>query len=170
MNRRRLEVLLRGFPSKRIGIIGDFCLDIYWHADMTRSLLSRETPRFPRPVFRESFSPGGAANVAWNLRELGVGAVVPIGVFGDDWRGRELARILEKSLGCDLCRVVHAPGRLTPAFAKPVLHGYQSEQHRGCGGGLPGGGGDGEEAGHHGRGEPGRGTRAGKRGAFLLSS
>jgi len=128
MNRKRLELLLRRFPSKRIGIIGDFCMDIYWHADMTRSLLSRETPRFPRPVVRERFSGGAAANVAWNLRELGVGSVLPIAVFGDDWRGRELGHILENRHGCDLSLVVHAPGRITPAFAKPILHGYQSEQ------------------------------------------
>ncbi|MBM4034410.1 MAG: hypothetical protein FJ291_21910 [Planctomycetes bacterium] len=128
MNRKRLEELLAAFPSKRIAIIGDFCMDIYWHADMTRSLLSRETPHFPRPVIEEKFSGGAAANVAWNLRELGVGTVLPITVFGDDWRGRELCRILEGRHGCDLRHVVHAPGRLTPAFAKPILHGFNSQQ------------------------------------------
>jgi len=127
MKRQRLEALLQTFPSKRIAIIGDFCMDIYWHADMTRSLLSRETPHFPRPIVREVFSGGAAANVAWNLREIGVGAVLPITIFGDDWRGRELSRVLE-ALGVDLRYVVTAPGRVTPAFAKPILHGFHSEQ------------------------------------------
>jgi len=127
VKRARLEALLRAFPTKRIGIIGDFCMDIYWHADMTRSLLSRETPHFPRPIVEERFSGGAAANVAWNLRELGVGTVLPITIFGDDWRGRELSRVLE-ALGVDLRHVVHAPDRVTPAFAKPILHGFHSEQ------------------------------------------
>ncbi len=127
MERKRLEELLAVFPSKRIGIIGDFCVDIYWHADMTRSLLSRETPHFPRPVVEEKFSGGAAANVAWNLRELGVGTVLPFTIFGADWRGRELSRILE-GLGVDLRHVVHAPDRITPAFAKPILHGFHSQQ------------------------------------------
>jgi len=127
VKRARHEALLEAFPSKRIAIIGDFCMDIYWHADMTRSLLSRETPHFPRPIVAEKFSGGAAANVAWNLRELGVGTVLPITIFGDDWRGRELSRVLE-DIGVDLRHVVHAPGRVTPAFAKPILHGYHAEQ------------------------------------------
>jgi rfaE bifunctional protein kinase chain/domain len=116
------------FPQKRIGIIGDFCMDIYWHADMTRSLLSRETPRFPLPVVREEFFGGAAANVAWNLRELGVGTVYAITLFGDDWRGRELRRVLEERHGVDLRYVVTAPGRVTPAFAKPIRHGFANRQ------------------------------------------
>ena len=51
----------------RIGVIGDFCLDVYWHADMTRSELSRETPHFPLPIVQERLSPGGAGNVVANL-------------------------------------------------------------------------------------------------------
>ena len=128
MQRERLEELLAAFPSKRIAVLGDFCMDIYWHADMTRSQLSRETPRFPLPVVREEFSAGGAANVAWNLAELGVGTVQAIAIFGDDWRGRELGRVLAERHGVDLRHVVTAPGRVTPAFAKPVRHGFDSEQ------------------------------------------
>jgi len=127
VNRARLEELLQAFPTKRIAIIGDFCMDIYWHADMTRSLLSRETPRFPLPVVREEFFGGAASNVAWNLREIGVGTVYAITIFGDDWRGRELSRILEGH-GIDLRYVVEAPGRITPAFTKPIRHGFHSEQ------------------------------------------
>jgi len=127
MNRSRLQTLLDAFPSKRIGIIGDFCVDVYWHADMTRSLLSRETPHFPRPIVAEKFSGGAAGNVAWNLREIGIGSVLPITIFGDDWRGRELSRVLD-GLGVDLRSIVTAPGRVTPAFAKPILHGFHAEQ------------------------------------------
>ena len=59
----------------RVGVVGDFTLDGYWFADMTRSALSRETPLFPRPVVREHYSCGGAANVpgTW-LRWAGRGA------------------------------------------------------------------------------------------------
>ena len=38
--RRRLEAV----DGAKICLIGDFCLDIYWHADMRLSELSRETP------------------------------------------------------------------------------------------------------------------------------
>jgi rfaE bifunctional protein kinase chain/domain len=128
VDRARLRELLGIFPSKRIAIVGDFCMDVYWHADMTRSLLSRETPRFPLPVTREEFFAGGASNVAWNVAELGVGTVLAITIFGDDWRGRELSRVLAQRHGVDLRHVVTASGRVTPAFCKPIRHGFQSEQ------------------------------------------
>jgi bifunctional ADP-heptose synthase (sugar kinase/adenylyltransferase) len=60
---------------------------LYWYADMTRAQLSREAPLFNRPVVAETYSPGGAANVAWNLADLGVGEVHAITVLGADWRG-----------------------------------------------------------------------------------
>ena len=128
MDRARLQELLGIFPQKRIAIVGDFCMDVYWHADMTRSLLSRETPRFPLPVTREEFFGGAASNVAWNVAELGIGTVYAITIFGDDWRGRELSTVLADRHGVDLRHVVIAPGRMTPAFCKPIRHGFQTEQ------------------------------------------
>ena len=128
MERSRLEELLAAFSARRVAIMGDFCMDVYWHADMTRSQLSRETPRFPLPVVREEFSGGGAANVAWNVAELGVGTVQAITIFGDDWRGRELSAVLAERHGVDLRYVVTAAGRTTPAFCKPIRHGFHSEQ------------------------------------------
>ena len=69
--RPRLEEILARIRSLRTGVVGDFTLDGYWFADMTRSILSREAPLFPRPVVGEQYSCGGAANVAWNLAALG---------------------------------------------------------------------------------------------------
>jgi bifunctional ADP-heptose synthase (sugar kinase/adenylyltransferase) len=75
-------------------VIGDLALDAYWYVDMTRSLLSRETPHFPRPIMREVFSGGAGANVAHNLTRLGVSEVTAFSVLGDDWRGVIMARVL----------------------------------------------------------------------------
>ena len=54
-----LEKLGKG----RIGVIGDFCLDVYWHADMTKSELSRETPHFRCRSCRSASRP--AARATW---------------------------------------------------------------------------------------------------------
>ena len=80
----------------RIGVIGDFCLDVYWHADMTKSELSRETPHFPLPIVQERLSPGGAGNVVANLLALKPKKVHAIGVFGADWRGAALKDLLKR--------------------------------------------------------------------------
>ena len=107
----------------RIAVIGDFCLDVYWHADMTRSELSRETPHFPLPIVQERLSPGGAGNVAMNLLALEPKSVSVIGVFGDDWRGAALKDLLKKG-GADTAGVVTDPARVTNTYIKPLRKGY----------------------------------------------
>ena len=107
----------------RIGVIGDFCLDVYWHADMTKSELSRETPHFPLPIVQERLSPGGAGNVVANLLALKPKSVHAIGVFGDDWRGQTLKGLLKKA-GADISGVVVDPDRVTNTYVKPLRKGY----------------------------------------------
>ncbi len=107
----------------RIAVIGDFCLDVYWHADMTKSELSRETPHFPLPVVKERLSPGGAGNVVANLLALAPKKVYAVGVFGDDWRGLALKDLLKKS-GADVSSVVTDRARVTNTYIKPLRKGY----------------------------------------------
>ena len=114
---------LKRLGKGRIAVIGDFCLDVYWHADMTRSELSRETPHFPLPIVQERLSPGGAGNVAMNLLALEPKSVSVIGVFGDDWRGVALKELLKKS-GADISGVVTDPSRVTNTYIKPLRKGY----------------------------------------------
>ena len=37
MNLATLNAILEKIPSLRVTLIGDGCVDIYWHADMTKS-------------------------------------------------------------------------------------------------------------------------------------
>jgi rfaE bifunctional protein kinase chain/domain len=127
LSRSRLVDILKASSLLRVGVIGDFNLDAYWHADMTRSQLSRETPLFPRPVLRESYSGGGAANVAWNLAALGVSQVQAFTVLGKDWRGELLAQFLKK-VGVSLAPVLWREDWLTPLYGKVILSGHNAEQ------------------------------------------
>ncbi|HOU13548.1 MAG TPA: PfkB family carbohydrate kinase [Anaerolineae bacterium] len=127
LTRTRLEELLAGCARRSIGVIGDLALDTYWYADMTRAVLSRETPHFPRPIVREAYSPGAGANVADNLAALGVGRVVVFSVLGDDWRGALLRQVMAER-GIDVRQLVVAPERFTSAYIKPILTGYDSQQ------------------------------------------
>ena len=70
LTREALETILSSIDRARICLIGDLCLDVYWHADMRLSELSRETPHYPLPIVEERFSPGGAGNVASNIAAL----------------------------------------------------------------------------------------------------
>ena len=81
MNRARFEEILSGFEQKRILVIGDLILDRFiW------GKVSRISPEAPVPVVEvssESAYPGGAANVARNLREFSKRPAV-MGLIGTD--------------------------------------------------------------------------------------
>jgi len=106
----------------KIAVIGDFCIDIYWYADMTKSELSRETPHFPLPVQKEVMSPGAAGNVANNIAALKIEKLYALGVVGDDWRGSELKKCLEKA-GVDTSGLITAENRFTNTYIKPMKMG-----------------------------------------------
>lgn len=91
MDLTRLKQILDQAPSKRITVIGDLMLD-----EFVWGKVGRISPEAPVPVVEvtgESFYPGGAANVARNLREF-VGRVAVIGMIGDDRSGHELRKLL----------------------------------------------------------------------------
>jgi D-beta-D-heptose 7-phosphate kinase/D-beta-D-heptose 1-phosphate adenosyltransferase len=91
MDLKRLEQILDRSPSKRILVIGDLMLD-----EFVWGKVGRISPEAPVPVVEvtgESFFPGGAANVARNLREF-VDHVATIGMLGKDRVGQQLRELL----------------------------------------------------------------------------
>ncbi len=109
----------------KIGIIGDFCVDIYWHADMTLSELSRETPHYPLPVTAEKTSMGAGGNVAANLAALRPEKIYAVSLIGDDWRGMLLRSLIKKS-GISDEYIIETEGRFTNAYCKPMRHGISA--------------------------------------------
>ena len=113
--------ILDSIGKVRVGVLGDFCMDMYWHADMTRSTLSRETPHFPLPIVSEKMSPGAAGNVAANIAALKPKKLVVLGAVGRDWRGALLKDALT-ALGAE-ARLIESEGRMTNAYIKPMMKG-----------------------------------------------
>lgn len=122
MSLQRLDAILGKMDYARVGLIGDICLDVYWHADMRKSELSRETPHFPLPVVRERMSPGAGGNVIANLAALEPAALKVISVIGQDWRGTELIRLFS-GLGLDTSDILAVPHQTTNAYIKPLRAG-----------------------------------------------
>lgn len=123
MSRERLAGIIKGIGEVRAALLGDVCIDIYWSADMTRSVLSRETPHFPLPVTQERMSPGAGGNAAANMSALAPKSVRVAGVVGDDWRGDCLRREFVRC-GIDASGLVETKGRFTNAYCKPMRRGY----------------------------------------------
>ncbi|MEY2479481.1 MAG: hypothetical protein QOI04_408 [Verrucomicrobiota bacterium] len=91
MTSSRLKEILGQARDKRILVIGDLMLD-----EFVWGKVGRISPEAPVPVVEvtgESFYPGGAANVARNLKRF-VGNVAVIGMLGADRGGRQLRELL----------------------------------------------------------------------------
>lgn len=91
MNRARVESLLAEFTGKRFLVIGDLILDEFiW------GKVSRISPEAPVPVVEvssQSYFPGGAANVARNLRQF-ADQVGILGVTGHCANSEHLKQLL----------------------------------------------------------------------------
>lgn len=128
LSRGRLEQILVRMRAVHAVVIGDACLDMYWSADMTLSVLSRETPHFPLPVVEERAFPGAGGNVAANLAALGLAHTSLVTVFGDDWRTRELQCALLRH-HVDFSKSIVSPERVTPAYCKPLRRGLSHVEY-----------------------------------------
>jgi D-beta-D-heptose 7-phosphate kinase/D-beta-D-heptose 1-phosphate adenosyltransferase len=91
MDLKRLRQILDRAASKRIMVIGDLMLD-----EFVWGKVGRISPEAPVPVVHvthETFFPGGAANVARNLREFN-DRVAVIGHIGKDRSAQQLRELL----------------------------------------------------------------------------
>lgn len=84
---------LREIKKTRIAIVGDSMIDIFSYGKSER--LSPEAPVPVIELITRNFIPGGAANVAKNIRSLG-GEAVLFSVIGNDEYGALLSKMLKR--------------------------------------------------------------------------
>jgi D-glycero-beta-D-manno-heptose-7-phosphate kinase len=121
LTRPRVRNLLSAASQTRIIVIGDVMLDQFiWGS------VARISPEAPVPVLdfeRESFMPGGAANVARNLTALSVSTEL-FGVVGRDVAAEQVLSLLETyDIGCE--GVIPAAERPTSVKTRIVAHKQQ---------------------------------------------
>ena len=90
-----IQELFAILKTKKIAVIGDFCLDAYWFIDHSYKSSSLETGLSINNIKKQKYSLGGAGNVVNNLKSLGLGDVDAYGVIGDDPFGNELLQQLK---------------------------------------------------------------------------
>jgi len=115
-----MERIIKKFNKAKILVIGDLILDEFvWGS------VSRISPEAPVPVVwvdRESYMPGGASNVANNVRALG-GSVYIAGVVGSDQRAEKLIELLSEE-GVTTEGIITDPGRPTTLKTR-IIAGHQ---------------------------------------------
>ena len=82
-----LVEIVESFPKRTVAMIGDLVADEFVSGDISR--VSREAPVLILRHRQTEFVPGGGANAANNLVDLGA-TVLPVGVVGDDAAGRAM--------------------------------------------------------------------------------
>jgi rfaE bifunctional protein kinase chain/domain len=85
----RLKKIVEAFPKITVTVLGDLVADEFVFGEISR--VSREAPVLILKHRDRTVVPGGAANAANNLADLGVN-VLPVGIVGDDESGRLLLK------------------------------------------------------------------------------
>jgi D-beta-D-heptose 7-phosphate kinase/D-beta-D-heptose 1-phosphate adenosyltransferase len=102
-----MNTVIPAFQSAHILIIGDVMLDRYWYGDTTR--ISPEAPVPVVHINQQAERPGGAGNVALNIRALG-GQVTLISVTGIDAAAESiLTQLTDAGINCAFIQVVEVP-------------------------------------------------------------
>lgn len=120
--------MLEAAKKTTVVLIGDFCLDIYFHIRSEDSEPSLETGFTVRRVSTLTDSLGGAGNVFANLCALGAGNVIPVGVIGADLFGQEMLRLMAGLQPSEHRLTVQQRGWTTPAYMKPIVDGKERER------------------------------------------
>jgi len=121
LSHRRAGQILAAAPQTRLLVLGDVMLDQFIWGNV-----SRISPEAPVPVVdfaRESYMPGGAANVARNLAALGT-PVELFGAIGEDDAATRLQTLLTEQ-GIGKTGLVASPERHTSIKTRIVAHQQQ---------------------------------------------
>jgi rfaE bifunctional protein kinase chain/domain len=124
MKRQQAEDILSRFEGKRVLVVGDLMADEHIWGHVGR--VSPEAPVLVIDVERETFVPGGAANVVNQLKALGA-EVFAAGVVGEDTAGERLRENLG-ILGADTRAVVTTTDRPTTRKTRVMARSQQEAQ------------------------------------------
>jgi len=110
---------MKDFKSYNILIIGDIMLDKYIYGN-----IEKISPEAPVPIFQMMHNeekPGGAANVALNIKSLGSNPVL-LSIVGDDRDGNKLLMLLEES-GVETFNILRDIKKMTTVKTRLMANG-----------------------------------------------
>jgi rfaE bifunctional protein kinase chain/domain len=121
MTREQVQQILSRFDGLRVLVVGDLMIDEYVWGHASR--ISPEAPVLVLDAAHETFVPGGAANVAKQLVDLGASVMVA-GAVGEDVAAERLKADLGR-MGADTAAVVTTADRPTTQKTRIVAGAQQ---------------------------------------------
>ncbi len=113
-NRSSLLSIIERFSNQRIVLLGDLVADEFIYGEIAR--VSREAPVLILKRRDKQIVPGGGANAANNLADLGA-QVTPVGVVGEDEAGEALLQYFQQK-GVSTRRIMRLRGHFTPTKSR----------------------------------------------------
>jgi len=121
----KATALLKKIPKIRLMVAGDMVVDEAIYGDTER--ISREAPVLILRYSHVSLTPGGAANAANNVVDLGA-QVYPLGVVGDDEQGARLLQYF-KNKKVDTSGLIAVKNRPTTVKSR-IMAGAHHTAHQ----------------------------------------
>ena len=121
MDSKRFHALAEQFSQKHILVMGDLMLDSYMWGQANR--ISPEAPVPVVSVKEVTHSPGGAANVGWNIASLSA-KVTMAGVVGNDIHGEQLLTLMSER-GMNVESVIRDTNRPTTVKTRVIANSQQ---------------------------------------------
>jgi rfaE bifunctional protein kinase chain/domain len=119
LNKQLIEKILCNARTAKIGVVGDFCLDVYWFLNEIASEKSLETDLPTWPIAEQDYSLGGAGNVVNNLHALGCENIHVFGVVGTEpWGQKLMQKLNELNVNCE-GMITQEKHWATPTYVKP---------------------------------------------------
>jgi rfaE bifunctional protein kinase chain/domain len=112
--RANLLAIVKRFPLQRVALLGDLVADEFLYGEIAR--VSREAPVLILKQREKRIVPGGGANAANNLVDLGAQLVLA-GVLGEDEAGEALMSYFQEK-EVSLRRVLRVAGYQTPTKSR----------------------------------------------------
>ena len=128
MDGTTLKTVLARASDRSVGVLGDFCVDAYWELRPEAGERSVETGIVTTPVGSARYAPGGAGNLAANLRALGAKSIPCFGALGVDPFGEWLRREIVPDAAEDRLLRIERKDYHTPVYCKPLLRGVEQSR------------------------------------------
>ena len=116
-----IKDLFESFTKLKVVVIGDVMIDSYIYGKVER--ISPEAPVPVVHISKREKRPGGAANVAINIKALGAHAVL-CSVTGDDEQGKDFLRLMQHE-GLDVSGIMSSKEHLTTVKTRVIGNNHQ---------------------------------------------
>ncbi len=121
MKQQQYESIFQSISQLKVGVIGDFAVDVYYPVDKNTGEISLETAKEVHRAGECRTYLGAAGNIVTNLSALGITSIKTFGLLAADLWGRELLHLLHARKVDTSAMLMQLEKWNSCAYVKPML-------------------------------------------------